>query len=145
MSTRQDASDRPAPVARAIDRLQRAEALGKPVGEAPAFRAAVARLSAIARADATVLLQGETGTGKELVARAIHYVSERHTASFTAVNCGSLPDTLLEDEFFGHERGAFTDARSERAGLLRQANGGTLPGTSRAKSQRRLWGSSVTS
>lgn len=111
---------------RTIDRLQRAHALGKLVGEAPAFRAAIARLPAIARADATVLLSGETGTGKELVARAIHYLSERNRGSFTAVNCGSLPDTLLEDDFFGHERGAFTDAKSTRAGLLSQAHGGTL-------------------
>jgi DNA-binding NtrC family response regulator len=121
-----DAPALAAPVHQAIDRLQRADALGKLVGDAPAFRAAVGRLSAIARADATVLLHGETGTGKELVARAIHYLSERRAASFTAVNCGSLPDTLLEDEFFGHEAGAFTDARSQRTGLLRQANGGTL-------------------
>jgi len=111
---------------RTIDRLQRAYALGKLVGEAPAFRAAIARLPAIARADATVLLTGETGTGKELVARAIHYLSERSTGSFTAVNCGSLPDTLLEDEFFGHERGAFTDAKAARTGLVSQAHGGTL-------------------
>jgi DNA-binding NtrC family response regulator len=116
----------PARLGRAIDRQQCANATGKLVGDAPAFRVAVARLSAIARADATVLLHGETGTGKELVARAIHYVSERRDSSFTAVNCGSLSDTLLEDEFFGHEPGAFTDARSQRAGLLRQANGGTL-------------------
>ncbi|MGH7695329.1 MAG: sigma 54-interacting transcriptional regulator [Gemmatimonadaceae bacterium] len=109
-----------------IDRLQRAYALGKLVGDAPAFRAAIARLPAIARADATVLLCGETGTGKELVARAIHYLSERNTGSFTAVNCGSLPDTLLEDDFFGHERGAFTDAKSTRVGLLSRAHGGTL-------------------
>ncbi|HJU73585.1 MAG TPA: sigma-54 dependent transcriptional regulator [Gemmatimonadaceae bacterium] len=109
-----------------IDRLQRAYALGKLVGEAPAFRAAIARLPAIARADATVLLSGETGTGKELVARAIHYLSERSTGSFTAVNCGSLPDTLFEDDFFGHERGAFTDAKASRSGLLNQAHGGTL-------------------
>src|SRR5512145_2700814 len=78
---------------RTIDRLQRAHALGKLVGDAPAFRASIARLPAIARADATVLINGETGTGKELVARAIHYLSERNTQSFTAVNCGSLPDT----------------------------------------------------
>jgi DNA-binding NtrC family response regulator len=109
-----------------IDRLHRAHALGKLVGDAPAFRAVVSRLPLVARADATVLLNGETGTGKELVARAIHYLSPRERGAFTAVNCGSLPDTLLEDEFFGHERGAYTDARSARAGLLRQANGGTL-------------------
>jgi DNA-binding NtrC family response regulator len=109
-----------------IDRLQRAQALGRLVGDAPAFRAAIARLPIIARADATVLLAGETGTGKELVARAIHYVSDRHRGSFTAVNCGALPDSLLENEFFGHERGAFTDARASREGLLQQAHGGTL-------------------
>ena len=109
-----------------IDRLQRAHALGKLVGDAPAFRTAIARLPIIARSDATVLLAGETGTGKELVARAIHYLSDRHRGAFTAVNCGALPDTLLEDEFFGHERGAFTDAKSSRRGLLDQANGGTL-------------------
>ena len=114
------------PTAHTIDRLQRAHALGKLVGDAPAFRSAIARLPHIARADATVLLAGETGTGKELVARAIHYLSGRSTRSFTAVNCGSLPDTLLEDEFFGHERGAYTDARSARIGLLRRADGGTL-------------------
>jgi len=73
-----------------------------------------------------VLLGGETGTGKELVARAIHDLSGRRRGSFTAVNCGELPDTLLEDEFFGHERGAFTDAKAVRAGLLSQADGGTL-------------------
>ncbi|MEO7967078.1 MAG: sigma-54 dependent transcriptional regulator [Gemmatimonadaceae bacterium] len=109
-----------------IDRLQRAHALGKLVGDAPAFRAAIARLPIVARADATVLLTGETGTGKELVARAIHYLSNRHRNAFTAVNCGALADTLLEDAFFGHERGAFTDAKSSRIGLLQQANGGTL-------------------
>jgi two-component system response regulator AtoC len=115
-----------APAQRTIDRLQRAQALGRLLGDAPAFRAAIERLPAIARAPATVLLSGETGTGKELVARAIHYLSDRSAASFTAVNCGSLPDTLLEDEFFGHERGAFTDASTVRTGLLRHADGGTL-------------------
>lgn len=119
-------STRRQPAERTIDRLQRAHALGKLVGEAPAFRRAIARLPNIARADATVLLTGETGTGKELVARALHYLSDRGEGSFTAVNCGSLTDTLLEDEFFGHERGAFTDAKSSRSGLLRRAHGGTL-------------------
>jgi len=118
--------ERPELADQTIDRLQRTHALGKLIGDAPAFRAAIARIPAIARADATVLLGGETGTGKELVARAIHYLSERRHGSFTAVNCGALPDTLLEDEFFGHERGAFTDAKAARGGLLRQAHGGTL-------------------
>ncbi len=109
-----------------IGRLLHAEAMGKLVGEAPAFRRSVARLPAIARADATVLVSGETGTGKELVARAIHYLSPRGSGPFTAVNCGSLPDTLLEDELFGHERGAYTDARESRQGLLRFTSNGTL-------------------
>ncbi len=111
---------------RTIGRLQRAHALGKLLGDAPAFRAAIARLPVIARADATVLLLGETGTGKELVARAIHYLSDRDKGAFTAVNCGALADTLLEDAFFGHARGAFTDAKTARGGLLAQAHGGTL-------------------
>ena len=114
------------PPARTIDRLQHVQALGKLVGDAPAFRAAIGRLPAIARADATVLVYGETGTGKELVARAIHYLSSRNAGPFTAVNCGSLPDTLFENEFFGHERGAFTDAKVARTGLLRHTEGGTL-------------------
>ncbi|MCC6318277.1 MAG: sigma-54-dependent Fis family transcriptional regulator [Gemmatimonadaceae bacterium] len=100
--------------------------MGKLVGEAPSFRAVVQRLPVLSRSDATVLLSGETGTGKELVARAIHYLSGRSRDAFTAVNCGSLPDGLLEDEFFGHARGAYTDARTARAGLLRRAHGGTL-------------------
>src|SRR5262249_45943899 len=76
--------------------------------------------------DATVLVLGETGTGKELVARAIHYLSSRAAFPFIPVNCGALPDTLLEDELFGHERGSFTDAYAKRQGLLVQAEKGTL-------------------
>jgi DNA-binding NtrC family response regulator len=79
-----------------------------------------------ARSDAAILVTGETGTGKELVARAVHYISDRAGEPFVAVNCGSLTDTLLEDELFGHERGAFTDARQRRSGLIAQAERGTL-------------------
>jgi DNA-binding NtrC family response regulator len=96
------------------------------VGSAPVFRRAIAMVAAAARSDAAILIAGETGTGKELVARAIHYLSDRAGEPFVAVNCGSLTDTLLEDELFGHERGAFTDARHRRSGLIAQARGGTL-------------------
>jgi len=109
-----------------IEDLQRKLALAKLVGQAPAFRRVVDQLPAIAASDAAVLLQGETGTGKELVARALHYLSRRAGFPFVPVNCGSLPDTLLEAELFGHERGAFTDARECRGGLVAEAAQGTL-------------------
>ena len=96
-------------------------AFGKLIGNSPAFRRAIEVVSVAAISDATVLVSGETGTGKELIARALHYLSERGTHPFVAVNCGSLTDTLLEDELFGHERGAFTDAQHRRPGLIAQA------------------------
>jgi len=106
--------------------LREVQALAKLVGEAPPFRKALSRVSAAARSDHTVLIGGETGTGKELVARAIHYSSACAMYPFVAVNCGGLPDTLLEDELFGHERGAFTGAWQRRSGLIAQAEKGTL-------------------
>jgi hypothetical protein len=96
------------------------------VGEAPAFKDIVSRLPALARADGSLLITGETGTGKELVARALHELGPRASLPFVAVNCGSLADTLLESELFGHERGAFTDAHARRQGLIARAAGGTL-------------------
>jgi two-component system, NtrC family, response regulator AtoC len=84
------------------------------------------RLNTIAASDASVLLLGETGTGKELVARALHDRSPRHGKPFVAVNCASFPDTLLEAELFGHERGAFTGAVARRSGRFQAAHGGTL-------------------
>lgn len=96
------------------------------IGESAVFQRVLARLRVIASSDATILIEGETGTGKELAARAIHDQSERRNDSFIAVNCGAIPDTLVEDELFGHERGAFTDAHQPHGGLVRAAERGTL-------------------
>jgi DNA-binding NtrC family response regulator len=95
-------------------------------GESPAWNQVLRTLQRIAAHDATVLIEGETGTGKELVAHAIHYLGERREFPFIPLNCGALPDTLLESELFGHERGAFTDARERRTGLIAEADRGTL-------------------
>lgn len=95
-------------------------------GQSPAFRSALALLHQCARVDATVLVCGETGTGKELAARAIHYLSTRRHGPFVPINCGALPDSILEAELFGHTRGAFTDAKTDSLGVIGQAHGGTL-------------------
>jgi DNA-binding NtrC family response regulator len=96
------------------------------VGRAPAFRAALDRALIAAASSCNVLLVGETGTGKELFARAIHEASSRALGPFVAVNCGAIPAELVESELFGHEKGAFTGATSERDGVFAQADGGTL-------------------
>jgi len=96
------------------------------VGSSPAFARVIDHLPAIAKRDHPVLITGETGTGKELIARLIHQLSRRSAAPFVAVNCGLLQYHLLEDTLFGHERGAFTDARFSRAGLIAEAQDGTL-------------------
>lgn len=96
------------------------------IGSSCAFRETLELLQQCAAVDATVLLCGETGTGKELAARALHYLSERRRGPFVPVNCGALPDSLLEAELFGHVRGAFTDAKGESRGLIGLAQGGTL-------------------
>jgi DNA-binding NtrC family response regulator len=101
-------------------------ALSKLVGTAPNFLQVIATLPKIAGNEATVLISGETGTGKELVARAVHELSDRSSFPFVCVNCASLPDLLIEDMLFGHEPGAFTDARTSRRGFLAEALGGTL-------------------
>ena len=96
------------------------------IGESPAFRHAMESLRRIAFSDAPLLVEGETGSGKEVAARAVHYGGARCAAPFVPLNCGALPDALFEAELFGHERGAFTDARERRRGLVAQAEGGTL-------------------
>ena len=97
------------------------------VGESPAMRKMLALAAKVAESDvASVLLQGESGTGKDLVAKAIHYGSQRAERPFVAVNCAALPATLIESELFGYEKGAFTDAKARKEGLFEQAEGGTL-------------------
>jgi two-component system response regulator GlrR len=96
------------------------------VGESDAFRQIIHKLPAVAQSEATVLISGETGTGKELIARAIHYHSPRQGNPFVPVNCGALPDHLVENELFGHAKGAYTDASSPGQGLVAEAEGGTL-------------------
>jgi DNA-binding NtrC family response regulator len=96
------------------------------IGRSPVFRAALDLLPRYAACDAPVLLRGATGTGKELFARALHHLSRRAGKPFVPVNCGALPETLLESELFGHVKGAFTDARADRPGLIALAEGGTL-------------------
>ncbi|HVY62888.1 MAG TPA: sigma-54 dependent transcriptional regulator, partial [Planctomycetota bacterium] len=96
------------------------------IGSGPAMQALFDLLDRAADADAAVLVTGETGTGKELVARALHRRSRRRAGPFVAVNCAALPEALLESELFGHARGAFTDAKAAREGLFVKANKGTL-------------------
>jgi transcriptional regulator with PAS, ATPase and Fis domain len=96
------------------------------LGDNEVFVQALRRIPLLAASDATVLINGETGTGKELVARALHYSGPRCNGPFVPCNCGALPDHLFENELFGHAPGAYTDARREQKGLLAIANGGTL-------------------
>jgi DNA-binding NtrC family response regulator len=96
------------------------------VGTGASFRSAISHLLTFARSSGSILISGETGTGKELVSRAIHLLSPRADHPFVPVNCGALTDTLLEGELFGHERGAFTDAHARQEGILARAAGGTV-------------------
>jgi DNA-binding NtrC family response regulator len=96
------------------------------LGQSKAIQAVRAQLQRYAGCDVQVLIEGETGTGKELAAREIHYASARRDHPFVPVNCGAIPDSLIENELFGHGRGAFTDAREAQPGLVDHARGGTL-------------------
>jgi DNA-binding NtrC family response regulator len=100
--------------------------LAQLVGHDPAFTRIIEQLPRIAGSDAPVLITGETGTGKELCARAIHHLSKRRNFPFIALDCAAVPDHLFENEFFGHARGAFTDAHRDQKGLVAMAEGGTL-------------------
>lgn len=96
------------------------------IGCSPAFRHLEALIRKMSPYDVTVLIEGETGAGKELVARALHYLGARRNAPFVPVNCGAVPENLIESELFGHTKGAFTDAREARRGLVALAHKGTL-------------------
>lgn len=108
------------------NRLERVEGRTDLIGTSPSMQRVQKLIEKIAPTDSAVLILGETGTGKELVARRIHDLSDRRDAPFVPVNCGALPENLVETEFFGHRKGAFTGADTARTGLFEMANGGTL-------------------
>jgi len=106
--------------------LERDYPVGGMIGQSPAMQEVFDRVRKAAPTDTTVLIQGESGTGKELVARALHDLSARREAPIVAVNCAAIPESLLESELFGHEKGAFTGAVASQRGLVEAADGGTL-------------------
>jgi len=106
--------------------LQDRGAFGELVGSSPAMREIYSLVEQIAPSSASVLITGESGTGKELVARTIHQLSPRHDRAFVGINCSAIPESLMESELFGHEKGAFTGAASRRPGCFELAEGGTL-------------------
>jgi len=107
-------------------KLQLSERDRSIVGESASLKRLIARTRRVAETDATVLIHGESGTGKELIARAIHTFGKRAGGPFIAVNCGAIPPSLIESELFGHEKGAFTDAKEMHPGIFERAHGGTL-------------------
>jgi DNA-binding NtrC family response regulator len=108
------------------DEIRSDQNVGNMIGESPALQAILRDMRVVAPTDAAVLIQGETGTGKELVARAIHELSSRRQRPFIMVNCAAIPATLLESELFGHEKGAFTGAFAQKVGRFELAHQGTL-------------------
>jgi DNA-binding NtrC family response regulator len=109
-----------------IQKIRSRYRLDAVIGESPALQEAIRKVPRLGASQANVLITGETGTGKELFARAVHYASARQAHPFIPVNCGALPDTLFENELFGHEKGAYTDASTAGVGLLAVAERGTL-------------------
>ena len=108
------------------EEIDKASMFEEIVGESPALQAVLARVAKVAPTDSTVLITGETGTGKELIARAIHKRSQRSSRAFVSVNCAAIPATLIASELFGHEKGAFTGALQRRLGRFELAEGGTI-------------------
>jgi DNA-binding NtrC family response regulator len=106
--------------------LKKSRRFDELIGESPLMQKLMNRLERVADSETSILIAGETGTGKELAAQALHKRSRRRNSPFVAVNCAALPDALLESELFGYKRGAFTDAKTDRRGLFLQAHGGTL-------------------
>ncbi len=106
--------------------VERAQSFDEMIGESQPMRDLFSKLARIADTDASVLITGESGSGKELAACALHQKSRRKSGPFVAINCSALPDALLESELFGHKKGAFTDAKSDRKGLFLEAQHGTL-------------------
>lgn len=96
------------------------------IGDSPAFRRVMDQLIRLAPSSVPVLIEGETGSGKEIAARVLHYLGPRRGHPFIPINCGAVPDALIETELFGHERGAFTDAKASRRGVVAHAEKGTL-------------------
>src|SRR5882762_2781338 len=120
-----DPAEVTATVRRLIERRRLQQRTGI-LGESAPIQEVLVKIEQMAPVTSTVLIEGESGTGKELVARAIHDRSPRHGKAFIAVNCAALPETLLESELFGHEKGAFTGAAERRLGRFELANGGTI-------------------
>ena len=113
-------------VARLRDEVERSYRFENIVGRSPVMQEIFGMVRRLAGSSASVLITGDSGTGKELIARSLHFTSPRKNQPFVPLNCAAIPDALLESELFGHKRGAFTDARTDRAGIFVEADGGTI-------------------